>query len=459
MKVINNFIGFLQLCLVVFCCTSCEKYLSIDPPNDKLATETVFSDSTSASLAILGIYSDMAGSNSGFLASQMRWAGFNSDELAFSGSRIEWLQFYENNLSAENGELLLNWNQLYKHIYQANNIIMGVENSANIGTTAKDKLIGEAKFIRGFLFFYLINNWGDVPLILSTDYRENESMPRIAVNEIYDQVSKDLKDAVRALPALYPTSERVRPNKSVAVALLARVQLYQKNWQDAANNASLLISSSEYGPLSTTESCFLKESRETIWQLYPASRYDTYDGYYFVPSSLTNSTIPSYLVSDVLYNSFEVGDKRKTSWIGIKEVGGALYYFPYKYKQRSKTDTEYTVMMRLAEQYLIRAEARANTKDLKGAIADLNVIRNRSGLTDLPENLNQSEVISLVERERRHELFCEWGHRWFDLKRTGRAGEVLKAVKGNHWQDTDMLWPIPLNQLVSNPFLKQNNGY
>jgi hypothetical protein len=97
--------------------------------------------------------------------------------------------------------------------------------------------------------------------------------------------------------------------------------------------------------------------------------------------------------------------------------------------------------------------------DLSGAIADLNVIRIRAGLAGLPENLTQSEVLTVVEEERRHELFCEWSHRWFDLKRTGRAQDILKEVKGDNWQASDVLWPIPLNQLLANPFLEQNNGY
>jgi hypothetical protein len=459
MRTIINFIGYTNLVLLLLCCTSCEKYLAVDPPNDKLASTSVFSDSLSASLAISGTYSDITISSSGFLASQVRWGGFSSDELVFSGSRDEWLQFYQNNLSSDNFEIDLNWGQLYKYIYQVNNIIAGIEGSETISVSAKGILVGEAKFIRACLFFYRVKNWGAVPLTLSPDYRDNESLAGSSVGEIYQQISTDLKEAVQKLPASYPTADRARPNKAAATALLARVQLYTGDWQHAADNATLLISSGEYSPLPAIESSFLKASKEIIWQLYPAYRYDTFDAYYFIPYSLTDATIPTYLISEALYNSFEEADQRKAHWIGNKTVGTTSYLFPYKYKQRSKTNTEYTVVLRLAEQYLIRAEARANMDDLSGAIADLNVIRIRAGLAGLPENLTQSEVLTVVEEERRHELFCEWSHRWFDLKRTGRAQDILKEVKGDNWQASDVLWPIPLNQLLANPFLEQNNGY
>lgn len=451
--------GTLLIAYIVF--FSCEKNLSIDEPNDKLSTSLVFSDSASVSSAITGIYSNMMAGNLGFVASQMRWAGLSSDELGFSGSQDIVLQFQNNNLIVDNTSLNSLWVNYYKHIYQANSIIEGVTDQDGVSDSAKKILTGEARFIRAFLFFYLANNWGDVPMPLITDYHVNETMPRTAVADVYVQIVADLEEAVQMLPVEYPTAERVRPNKNVAMALLARVQLYQESWQEAETNATSLIESGEYLPLPVLGAVFLKESRETIWQLYPATltpTFNTYDGSYFVPASLTNTAIPNYLLSEPLYDSFELGDQRKTSWIGIKVAGP--YYFPYKYKVRENVQkTEYPVIFRLSEQFLIRAEARAHQNNLSQALEDLNIIRRRAGLEEYSANLTQTEVLLAVENERRHELFCEWGHRWFDLKRTGRANEVLSTSKGSNWQSTDVLWPIPLNQLLTNPVLTQNDGY
>src|SRR3546814_2883222 len=102
-------------------------------------------------------------------------------------------------------------------------------------------------------------------------------------------------------------------------------------------------------------------------------------------------------------------------------------------------------MLRLAERYLIRAEARARQDKLAGpdgATFDINAIRLRSGL-DATDALTKEQLLAAIEQERRVELFAEWGHRWFDLKRTARASEILKPQKGENWQQTDMLYPIP----------------
>lgn len=118
---------------------------------------------------------------------------------------------------------------------------------------------------------------------------------------------------------------------------------------------------------------------------------------------------------------------------------------------------EHYVVLRLAEQYLTRAEARAHLNNIPGAIDDLNLVRARAGLTGTDGN-DQSSLVTDIFNERRLELFCEWGHRWFDMKRLGLADNILSPIKSD-WQPTDTLYPIPFAELQSNPFLKQNAGY
>src|SRR5262249_35037605 len=116
------------------------------------------------------------------------------------------------------------------------------------------------------------------------------------------------------------------------------------------------------------------------------------------------------------------------------------------------------------EQYLIRAEARVYQNNLSGAIDDLNVVRQRAGLPLLANSLDQHKVLSAILHERQVELFSEWGHRWFDLKRTGSIDSVMSAMtpiksKGGVWKSYQQLYPLPWNDVLGDPNLVQNPGY
>lgn len=449
--------------LLALSLASCEKYLTLDNPKDKLETSSVFADSATASKALVGIYSDMTDVIPNFLATETRCAGFAADDLKTNSSSPPIQEFYMNNIRSDNTFLPTMYNELYQDIYQANSIIEGVTASPGISSSEKKILTGEAKFLRAFFFFYLVNNWGDVPLTVTTDYRANETMARTPAAEVYKQIIADLTEAQENLGAGYLTPERCRPNKWAATALLARAYLYTRNWTKAEAEATKVIGAGTYLPLPALSAVFFKTSQETIFQLYPSSNEvdgsNCYDGFFFIPN-LTNASIPGYAISSNFYADFETGDNRRSQWIGTKTVSSVAHYFPYKYKVKTGTPaTEYNVVLRLAEQYLIRAEARAQLNDVPGAVQDLNIVRARAGLGGLAVSLTQPQAIAAVEAERKHELFCEWGHRWLDLKRTGRADPVLSVVKGSNWQATDTLWPLPIQQLLTNPKLIQNPGY
>ena len=117
------------------------------------------------------------------------------------------------------------------------------------------------------------------------------------------------------------------------------------------------------------------------------------------------------------------------------------------------------MQFRLAEQYLIRAEARAHLNDIEGALADINAIRSRAKVAPVEANTT-AEVLMLVEEERRKELFVEGqGHRWFDLKRTSRADAVYSKLDYKKWESHKILLPIPETQILNNAALTQNPGY
>jgi hypothetical protein len=202
--------------------------------------------------------------------------------------------------------------------------------------------------------------------------------------------------------------------------------------------------------------------------------YNTGDARTFIiTASGLNNTNPVRL-SDFLLNSFEAGDQRKANgnWINSITLGSSTLYYPFKYKvylQNSSITTttaamtEYLMVLRLGEQYLIRAEARAQQGNISGAQSDLNAIRTRGGLSNTTAS-TQPALLTAILRERQVELFSEWGHRWFDLKRTENVDAVMSTVTPQKsssvtWESFKQLFPLPFLDLQRNVFLVQNNGY
>jgi starch-binding outer membrane protein, SusD/RagB family len=163
-------------------------------------------------------------------------------------------------------------------------------------------------------------------------------------------------------------------------------------------------------------------------------------------------------------NEFEPGDERRTDWVDSVIVD-TTYYFPYKYKSANYGDpvSEYFMVLRLGEQYLIRAEAEANLNDITDAANDLNTIRLRAGL--LPTTANtQSAMLQAILHERKVELFTEMGNRWLDLKRTNSVDSVMTIqtpikANGSPWQSYQQLYPLPADQVLKDVNLVQNAGY
>ncbi len=459
-----------NLCLIISALglilffSSCEDFIEIGTPSSETLSETVFTDDVLAESAIRGIYIEM--SNTGFASGGRRsvtyLSGLSADSYIVSSNPntdVNKVQFEENELTSNNFELFNLWSSMYEIIFLTNAAIEGLENSTGVTDELKNQLLAESKFIRAFSYFYLINLFGDVPLILMPDFQENKLVPRNSMSEVYTQIINDLESAEEFLAEDYSFSnnERVRPNKAAAKALLARVYLFLEDWSKAEEKASEVIANQTYLLESDLNEVFLANSDETIWQIFPVSTYlNTNEGSTYINFSLNGS------LADAFIHSFEDGDKRLANWTASTIVGGTSVYYPFKYKiQFGTPGTEYSMVLRLAEQYLIRAEARARLGQLNEAIDDLDMIRYRAGLPLISNTnplINQADLLLAIEQERRVELFTEWGHRWLDLKRTGRVDGVLESLKEG-WQATDVLYPIPAQDLERNPNLTQNPGY
>ncbi|GGF14284.1 RagB/SusD family nutrient uptake outer membrane protein [Flavobacterium limi] len=441
--------------------SSCESFLEVDLPKSQLASSAVFEDYNTAEAALLNIYSNIRdkGILTGTGQGISNTLGNYTDELVSSETPNNFsVNFYKNSLLPSNTTVNGFWNASYNQIYAANAIIEGTEKSQNLTLEQKKQLQGEALFIRSLLHFYLAQLFGDIPYITDTDYKKNSSVSKTSVAVLYEKISSDLKNASELLPLQYLDQNRVRPNSITAKALLSRIYLYAKLYESASNMASSVLNQQEIYTLETTDKVFLVTSRETIWQLQAGvAGRNTAEATYF---TFTTVPPPQVSLTGSLVNSFEPGDLRRSGWIKTVSKNTAVFYHPFKYKENNATTVskEYSIIFRTAEQYLIRAEARVYQGDLIGAKEDLNKVRNRAGLNDTSA-VTQQEIITALIIERRHELFTEQGHRFFDLKRTGMLDSVLGDSKSG-WNSTDNLMPIPQSELTLNKnLMPQNPGY
>ncbi|WP_217604896.1 RagB/SusD family nutrient uptake outer membrane protein [Chitinophaga sp. GbtcB8] len=444
--------------------SSCRKLVEVQPPYTQLNSDIVFSDDATATSAMFSIFSQMS---SDMLTYNMSlYPGLSADEFINYSPELPSIQFYSNSLSADNtinGEL---WTKFYSQIYQANNIIESLAKAPNITAGVKQQLMGEAYFTRAYLYFYLVNYYGEIPLVITTNYKINATVFRSSTTEVYKQIEIDLQQAQKLLATYFvgvngksESTERLRPTIWAANALLSRMYLYTKNWEKAIEYSSTLINRSDLFSLEEDlNHVFLKNSREAIWQI-TLSPYNTMEGPFF---TLTTTPSSSSL-SNRLTDAFESNDKRYSSWVGTLIDNGQTYHYPFKYKvfDFESPVSEYTMILRLAEQHLIRAESYAQMGDLNKALSDLNVIRKRAELPDFTSS-SKEQIIAKIQHERQIELFSELGHRWLDLKRTGDPENILAAVaseKGGAWSSNWLLYPIPQNERSKNHNLSQNLGY
>ncbi|WP_431211750.1 RagB/SusD family nutrient uptake outer membrane protein [Puia sp. P3] len=449
----------------------CKKLVEVDVPSNQVTTASVFNNDNTAIAAQLSIYAQMLSVPYTLNAS----TGLSADEFTNFSSGLTYIDLYRNALKAQADGNGLIWGTAFNYIYQENAIIENTRNAKLISPVVRNLLLGEGYFGRAYWYFNLTSLYGDVPLITSTDYKTNTLLARTPRAQVLQQIVSDLRASKTSLSQKYldatdttETEDRVRPTTWAASALLSRVYLLSSKYDSAELEASTVINNTSLFSLVDLSSVFLKNSKEAIWQLMPnTSSVSTPDGdgFILIKRPGTTSALENCCsISPQLLNAFDSGDQRMVNWIGSYTDGTSTWSFPNKYKDNSSTSSslkEYSMVLRIGEQYLNRAEARARQNKLDLAIADINAIRERAGLSDLDPALNQTQVISAVAHERQVELFAE-GQRWLDLKRTGAIDSVMSKVslqKGNPWGTHQQLYPLPLSDIQTAVNLVQNPGY
>lgn len=464
---------YFLICMAIVPFSGCKKFIEVDPPGTFTNATVVFSDNGTATAVLTGVYIKLSYDpfNTG-VTSLSVLPELSGDNLITTANDVQYLGYYQNALDAQySGSSTNYWNEIYPIIYTLNSAIEGLNQSNSLSPNVKQQLLGESHFMRAFCYFYLTNLFGDIPLVLSSDYLINSQLSKNKSSDVYAQIISDLKTAEGLLHEDYldislktSTLDRVRPNKASATALLARVYLYNKQYDLAEATASLVIQNGKYKLIALSD-VFLKNSMETIWALQPVTAGENTKAarFYVLPNTGPNeSAQPTYL-SNFLLTQFETNDQRRQQWISQVTVDGKTYAYSAKYKVilQDAPVSEFPIVLRLSEQFLIRSEARAQQNKLNEAKDDLNSIRNRAGLANSLAS-SKEEILTAILKEKQVELFTEWGHRWFDLKRSGKINEVMAVVaptKKGTWNSNWQLYPIPQSEIDKNKKLIQNPGY
>lgn len=431
--------------------SSCSDFLQQEPAN-YVSDTAVIVDESSAKSALNGAYHDLG--NGEYYGGVYFDAGVNlaADNVTWTGSLNFYYDFDTHQYSAENQLLSQSWYSIYSVVNQANQVIDKTNALTNISEKERKRIVAEATVIRALAFFDLARTWGNIPIVkvATTSPTQFDGVKQTKAQDVYADIVSDIKSVYADLSS---PSDRVHANQAVADAFLARVYLYLEDYEQAEKFATKLIGNSYYQLGTIQDLIDSKQTSESIWELaYSSSRTNSQSSYWRSPNDGgRHEWGPSKELVTLLKNP-EVGGDRKAFFADYSSTQVPDYYVGTLY-HRSTNDDD-VILFRLAEQYLIRAEARAKKQspDLVGAIADVNIIRNRSHVPSLNVSLTQAEVIQAIEDENRVEFALE-PHRWFDLVRTGRAVDVLKV------KETQTVFPIPYNDILADKDLVQNKDY
>ncbi|WP_207432967.1 RagB/SusD family nutrient uptake outer membrane protein [Sabulibacter ruber] len=445
---------YLLAFFLAFTAVSCDSFLDVEP-KQYVSDEQTILDGASAETAVRGMYRTL--SANGYYGTTFPSIGYLSgDNIQWTGSQAITGQFVNHEVRADNSILSTLWSSIYKTINSANHVIAKVPTlplEPSFPQAKKDQLLGEAYFVRALSYFDLARVWGGVPLYLQPTLTatDNRGIPRSMVADTYAQVLKDLTEAEKLLPN---TTNRIRATQKTVWALRARYHLYQKEWALAEEYASKLIGEGNYTlvkPYSAWWANNVVASQESVFELaYSAANTNSHRGNWQPPTNGgTRQWAPNTAFVDLVSNP-AIGGNRSAL---VSKTADGRWYGNLYYRSPA-TDPAYVI--RIAELYLIRAEARAQqggTTKLEGALADLNAVRSRADLPALTPITDQAALLLAIENERRIEFAFE-PHRWFDLVRTDRAAAVLGLTDARRY-----VLPLPVDEITLDKALVQNEGY
>lgn len=456
---------------LAFSLSSCEKKLALTPEQD-LTEETIFSSASTARSAVLGIYStaqtlDFYGALPQIIEEYM------GDNVEFVGSFPTLQEMRDFTTISTNSNVSGIWQVSYRVITRANKVIANVGKVSDLSDAEKNQFVGEAKFLRALAYLQLVNQFAQpfqvsngtnagVPLVLDDFTGEITYPARATVNQVHDQIKKDLTEAAAALPASYSTGvdTRGRATKGAANALLSRLYLYREEWANAITAARATLT----GPytLATDYTFYDKNTAEDVFTIQNSAVDNGRTGSggwasYYTPTPLGGRGDTPFSANLMAAYEAEAGDKRYL----LKRTGVAADALTRTFTTKfpdAVTNADNSPVIRITEVYLNLAEALAQSNALPNAeaITILNNLRNRAGLTPKLVFANKQALVDAILLERRKELAFE-GFRRMDMlryKQNLRAGNPVAAFGG---QKT--ILPIPQRELDNNKSLTPNPGY
>ena len=483
MKLNKTFFYILLGSMLTASTVSCSDYLDTEPITDRAVplSDTPYTKASEAEDLMAALYSDFG--NEYWQLDYFFNGDAQADTAYTGGDNPQNMQQGEYRIIATNTNVARDWKYLYGFINNCNKVLNYVDNIADPALTSarKNEMKSEAAILRALYYFHAVQLWGDVPLVTkavigvnSENFEEVYSQvypKRATTAEIYTQIITDLEGALASAPS---ASNKFKANKGFALALLAKVNATKPSpdYTKVVSYTDQLMTLG-YSLVPTYDHLFDGSHEANAESIFEANGNGgnvwAWGTFMFVGNDWKKFNTPS---NDVVKSFDDEGDViRKQSSVTFDNVGWADNYwpsshYPFMNKMRLTDGNQNFYVARYADLLLIRAEAKVNLGDYTGAAALVNQVRTRVNLPDITIS-SKEDGINKILKERKLELAFE-GERWFDLKRTGKAVEILSNRKdgnGNvisfakNINQNRLLWPIPQSQIDNNPNLTQNPGY
>lgn len=455
-----------SLLLVTLVSTSCSNQLEQDPNTTKVA-DSFYSNETELEEAINAVYASLqfTGNFDTAIPAMGELPGEDAYDETPANDGGVYGQLDDFNVIAQSSLIANIWKDAYKGIQRANIVLNRITEIPYENEATKNARIGEMKFIRALYYFNLVRIFGEIPLVTEevTNPQSYFGQTRSSMNEVYEQITFDLQDAIHLLPARNE-SNKMRVVKTAAQTLLGKVALTLGNLPLAKAHLTDVVNSGDHDlvPVHQIFATDNELNKEIIFAVQFSSGINSNsegtDAYRMfnptgrVVGNLTGTKGHGVLKAD-FYTLYQDLDARKNVYVGALESGLAYnnkIAVPATVIGDAESDW---IVLRYADVLLMLSEIENELNNPNLALEYLNDIRLRAGIGNYEGSTDKESLFNEIDLQRRLELVWE-GHRWFDLLRQGRAMSVLGITDPNK-----LLMPLPASQIAANPALEQNPGY
>ncbi|WP_430817245.1 RagB/SusD family nutrient uptake outer membrane protein [Carboxylicivirga sp. RSCT41] len=458
----KTMIKYIWSALVAMNFMACDSYLDLNP-KDSIVDEDAFQSIEDVQDGMIGVYASLNGHTIVAVSSRA------SDDVRLSEqNRGQGIAIHNWEFTANVGEFYSMWRDMYHTIDRANRMLE-VAQRFDVEDARIRQVIGECYFMRAYCHFELMrgfaNNY-DASDVLGVPYMLESTIgnpERISQADVYQYVKSDLQQAIALMGDEFRSNNA---NKIAANALMARVALYQKDYDAAIAFASDVIDDSGMRLAELNEVADIwndafetEEKTEVIFKLSRVEGSPALGNIFNDPSNGELYFSPS----NDLQNQYTSDDVRANIYFGVNTQNNpAIFKHDGKGVGPNIVDLK---ALRLSEMFLIRAEAHIMNNNLVGGAGDLNILRSkRLTMPVAAPDDNQETALAFLQEERRREMAYE-GHRYIDLKRWGlgikRLPEDSELASGIELEAGDyrFVFPVPQNEMFANDNMEQNKGY